>query len=135
MVDTAGRVLELGDFRFLSLANPKHAPYGRAAQEVLEARGLWQNLQSRIVRGENIGQAFQYVISGNAELGFVARSQVERPGEVIPGSWWEIPVDLYSPIAQQAVLLSESAAASELLDFVRGQESLDILRSYGYRIP
>lgn len=135
MVDTAGRVLELDGFRFLSLANPKHAPYGRAAQEVLEARDLWQSLQPRIVRGENIGQAFQYVISGNAELGFVARSQIYRPEEVIAGSWWKIPVDLYSPIAQQAVLLSESEAASELLDFVRGQESLEILRSYGYRTP
>lgn len=135
MVDPAGKVLGLGGFRFLSLANPKLAPYGRAAQEVLEARALWQSLQSRIVRGENIGQAFQYVISGNAELGFVARSQIDNPGEAIGGSWWEVPVDLYSPIAQQAVLLSESSAARELLTFVRGQEALDILRSYGYRTP
>lgn len=135
MVDNDGEVLELGLFRFLSLANPKHAPYGRAAQEVLEARGLWQSLRSRIVRGENIGQAFQYVISGNAELGFVARSQIEAPGEAITGSWWEIPADLYSPIAQQAVLLSENSAARELLEFVRGQDSVDILRSYGYGTP
>lgn len=135
MVDAAGKVLELGGFRFLSLANPKLAPYGRAAQEVLKGRALWQSLQPRMVRGENIGQAFQFVISGNAELGFVARSQIDKPGEAIAGSWWEIPVDLYSPIAQQAVLLSESTAARELLAFVRGQEALDILRSYGYRTP
>jgi len=134
-VDSAGRVLEQGRFRHLSLANPKLAPYGRAAQEVLEARGLWQSLQSRLVRGENIGQAFQYVSSGNADLGFVARSQIERPDQAIAGSWWEIPADLYSPIIQQAVLLRESSAAREFLSFVRGQEALDILRSYGYRTP
>lgn len=135
MVDSTGDVLESGEFRYLALANPKLAPYGRAAKEVLEGRGLWQSLQGRLVSGESIGQAFQFVASGNAELGFVARSQVQNPGQSVEGSWWEIPAELYSPIEQQAVLLGGGSAAREFLAFVRGPEALDILRSYGYGTP
>ena len=135
MVDAAGEVLEGGDFRHLALANPRLAPYGRAARQVLESRGLWESLQARIVRGENIAQAFQFVASGNAELGFVAGSQVERPGKPSTGSRWTIPEDLYPPIEQQAVLLEDEPVIREFLRFARGEEAQAIIRSHGYGLP
>jgi molybdate transport system substrate-binding protein len=134
-VDPAGELLEQGDFRHLALANPKLAPYGRAAREVLEQRHQWQDLQGRMVRGENIGQTFQFVKSGNAELGFVAWSQIQRPGQPLAGSWWEIPQALYSPIEQQAVLLKDNPVARDFLAFVSGTEALKIIGAYGYGTP
>ncbi len=134
-VDSTGKVLEQGDFRHLALANPRLAPYGRAAREVLEKRGLWEDLQNRMVRGENIGQAFQFVGSGNAELGFVAWSQVRRPDQPASGSWWEIPQELYSPIEQQAVLLKDNPVARDFIAYVRSEEVLEIIRAYGYGTP
>jgi molybdate transport system substrate-binding protein len=134
-VDHEGRVLKQGDFRYLAIANPDLAPYGRAAREVLQARGLWDSLGRRLVRGENIGQAFQFVKSGNAELGFVACSQVTRQGQPIEGSFWEVPQALYTPLRQQAVLLRESAAARAFLAFTRSREALKLIHDYGYDVP
>lgn len=134
-VDADGRILERVEFRHLAIANPKLAPYGWAAREVLEARGLWEELKGRLVRGENIGQAFQFVASENAELGFVARSQLVRPGRAIAGSYWDIPPELYSPIEQQAVLLQDSEAARAFLSFVRSEEAIRIIRDHGYEAP
>jgi len=134
-VDRDGRVLERGEFRHLAIANPKLAPYGRAAEEVLLAMGLWDRFGRRLVRGENIGQAYQFVSSGNAELGFVAYSQVRRPGRAIEGSWWNVPQTLYTPIEQQAVLLKDGEAARAFLSFVRSDEALEIIRDYGYDTP
>jgi molybdate transport system substrate-binding protein len=134
-VDPEGRVLETGDFRHLAIANPRIAPYGRAAREVLTAAGLWESLQPRLVRGENIAQAFQFVGSGNAELGFVARSQVQRPGGAIDGSWWEVPQSLYAPIVQQAVVLADDATARAFTDFLRSAEARKIISDYGYGLP
>jgi molybdate transport system substrate-binding protein len=131
-VDPAGAVLKHGDYRHLALANPTLAPYGRAAREVLQAQGLWQTLQPRLVRGESVGQAFQFVGSGNAPLGFVAWSQIQRPGETPSGSWWKIPETLYTPIAQQALLLNDSAPARAFLAFVRGPQARQIIQAYGY---
>ena len=131
-VDPAGNVLENGDFRYLAFANPRLAPFGKAAMEVLQKRGLWQVLQERFVRGENIGQTFQFVKSGNAELGFISMSQIKQPGKPMPGSWWEIPQSFYSPIEQQAVLLKDNDLARAFLIFVRSEEGLEIIRSYGY---
>ena len=134
-VDPHGRILEDGGFRHLAIANPGFAPYGKAAGEVLLARGLWDALGGRLVRGENIGQAFQFVHSGNAELGFVAWSQLKRPGQPLEGSYWEVPKALHSPIEQQAVLLKDSEAARAFLSFVRSGEGLGIIREYGYETP
>jgi molybdate transport system substrate-binding protein len=131
-VDPAGTILEHGDFRHLAVANPMLAPYGRAAREVLAKRGRWQALQHRMVRGENVSQAFQFVKSGNAELGFVARSQIHRQGRATTGSWWEIPDALYTPIEQQAVLLQDDSPARDFLIFVRSEEALKIIRAHGY---
>ncbi|MEA3301756.1 MAG: molybdate ABC transporter substrate-binding protein [Pseudomonadota bacterium] len=135
VVDAQGKVLQQGTFRHLAIASPKLAPYGRAARQVLLERGIWDTLQGRMVRGENIGQTFQFVKSGNAELGFIALSQIKHPARAIEGSLWEVPQSLYSPIEQQAVLLRESDAARAFLAFVKSDESLEIMRGFGYATP
>ena len=134
-VDAQGKILETGNFQHLAMANPRLAPYGKAAQEVLEYRGLWEILKSRAVLGENIAQTFQFVKSGNAWLGFVAWSQIKRPGQAVSGSYWNIPADLYTPIEQQAVLLNGSKAAQEFVRFVQSEESRQLIRSFGYDLP
>jgi molybdate transport system substrate-binding protein len=134
-VDSQGKILEHGTFRYLAIANPKLAPYGKAAQQILQYRGLWTTFRKRLVRGENIGQTYQYVMSGNAELGFVAYSQVKRPDHPLTGSVWEVPNNLYTPIKQQAVLLKDNAVAREFLLFIRSEEILKIIHEYGYDTP
>ena len=135
-VDAEGRVLERGDFRHLAIANPRLAPYGGAAQEVLQARGLWERLQHRLVRGENLGQTHQFVRSGNAELGFVALSQLVSPEQDLEeGSHWAVPEALHTPILQQAVLLRDTEAARAFSAYVRTDEARSVLRSYGYETP
>jgi molybdate transport system substrate-binding protein len=134
-VDAQGRILEGGDFRYLAIANPELAPYGKAAQQVLQTRGLWGQLKARLVRGENIGQTFQFVKSGNAELGFVAYSQVKRPAQPLAGSLWQVPQTLYTPIEQQAVLLRESDATRAFMLYVRSDDALKIIHDYGYDTP
>lgn len=134
-VDSEGDVLAREDFSYLAIANPRLAPYGRAAEEILRARGLWHKLHARMVRGENIGQAFQFVRSGNAELGFVAGSQVRNMGHPVKGSLWEVPQVLYSPVEQQAVLLKENAVARAFLSFVKSDESRALVREFGYATP
>jgi molybdate transport system substrate-binding protein len=131
-VDGQGTVLENGDFRHLAIANPELAPYGAAAREVLAARGVWDRLQPRLVTGQDIGQTYSFIKTGNAELGFVAWAQLCRPGEPIAGSYWLVPESLHRPIEQEAVLLRDTAAARALLEFVRGAEARAIIRSFGY---
>lgn len=135
-VDTSGDVLAQGGFRYLALANPELAPYGRAARETLESLGVWGQLDGRMVRGENVAQAFQFVASGNAELGLVALSQVERGGRAtVPGSYWKVPPDLHRPIEQQAILLTDNDVARAFLEFLRNDEARAIIRQYGYTTP
>ena len=134
-VDSEGRVLSDGAFRFLAIAHPDLAPYGRAAREVLQAKGLWEDLSDRIVRGENISQAYHFVTSGNAELGFVAASQVIRPGKQFQGSLWAVPDSLYTPIEQQVVLLRDVEAARDFLEFVKSEEAVQIIHDFGYDTP
>jgi len=134
-VDANGDLLARGGFRHLAIANPDLAPYGRAARQVLQARGLWKILQRRLVRGENIGQAFQFVKSGNAECGFVAFSQLKQPGQPIRGSYWDVPQVLYTPIEQQAVILNDRQAVHALVSFVRSIHGMKLIREYGYDTP
>jgi len=134
-VDSLGQVLTLDKFRFLAMANPDLAPYGKAAREVLEAKGVWDELQGRIVQGENIGQSFQFVRSGNAELGFVAYSQVMGNGGRTEGSIWLVPDSLYKPIEQQAVILRDAPGARAFVAFVRGDEGQKIIHDFGYETP
>lgn len=137
LVDQRGEVLERGAFRHLAIANPRLAPYGKAAQQALQSLELWSSLEDRLVFGENIGHAFQFVKSGNAELGLVAYSQVVRPGNenAVKGSIWELPASLYSPIEQQAVALVDTAPVRAFLDYVRSDEARTIIRSHGYTAP
>lgn len=133
-VDSRGEILKVGKFRHLAIANPALAPYGQAAREVIEGLGLWQELQQRLVRGENVGQAFLYVSSGNAKLGFVAWSQLRRKNRPVRGSYWLVPDDLHSPIEQQAVLLRDNEAARAFMTFVRSSEASSIISADGYQI-
>ena len=131
VVDARGEVLAADSRSRLAIANPELAPYGRAARAVLEARGLWDLLGPRIVRGENVGQTFQFVSSGNARLGFVAKAQLlAAAGE--GGSRWEVPSSLHPPIRQEAVLLRDRAAAKRFLAFVRSPEGRRIIARHGY---
>jgi molybdate transport system substrate-binding protein len=134
-VDPDGKRLERGGYRFLSIANPTLAPYGRAARQVLEALDLWESLQPRLVRGENIGQAHQFVVSGNADLGFVAHAQVALPGMPATGSRWDVPQSYYDPIEQHAVLLRDTPATRAFAEYLRGDEARAIIRSHGYTTP
>jgi molybdate transport system substrate-binding protein len=131
-VDADGAVLATGSFRHLAVANPELAPYGAAARDVLTARGLWERLKPRLVTGQDIGQAFSFVQTGNAELGFVAWAQIKQPRGEIAGSYWLVPESLHRPIEQEAVLLRDVSAARALLEFVKGPEAREIIRSYGY---
>lgn len=120
----------------LAVANPKTAPYGRAAQQTLERLGLWKKLQPFLVRGENIAQTLQFVATGNARLGFVARSQLKDPRFKLKGSRWEVPVDMHEPILQQAILLKPGLAnssAKQFMEYVKGSAAKKIIRNYGYR--
>ena len=134
-VDPQGQVLSTGGFKHLALADPKLAPYGAAALEVLNAQGLLDKLQPLFVQGENISQTYQFISTGNAELGFVALSQVIENGRIGSGSAWIIPENLYSPILQEAILLktgAENPAALALLEFLKSPEALAIIEHYGY---
>ncbi len=128
--------LESGDFRHLAIANPRLAPYGRAAKEALEHMGQLDAAEGKLVTGENIAQTWQFVATGNAELGFVALSQVIDGGEVPPDAW-VVPREFHAPIRQDAVLLASAAdkpAARALLEFLRSPEAAAIIRAFGYDV-
>jgi molybdate transport system substrate-binding protein len=131
-VDADGKVLAAAGFRFLAIANPELAPYGAAARDVLEGLGLWERLQDRLVQGQDIGQTLSFVYTRSAELGFVAYSQLRNPDRPIEGSHWLVPAALHQPIEQQAVLLEDTPAAREFLEFVKSEQGRDLIRSYGY---
>jgi len=136
-VDAKGEVLKKGDFNKLALANPKLAPYGLAAVETLTKLGLLGTVQSKFVQGENIAQTFQFVSTGNAELGFVALSQVMKDGRISAGSAWIVPPSLHTPIRQDAVILEkgkDNAAAEALMKYLKGDKAKVIIRSYGYEM-
>lgn len=126
---TLEQALQDKKFQRLAIANPKLAPYGKAAEHVLTKAGLWRGLQGKLVRGENVGQTFQFVQTGNAELGFVAQSQVKAHKK---GSFLEVPQTLYEPIQQQAVLLTDNPAALEFVQFVQQQAAQLVIREHGY---
>jgi molybdate transport system substrate-binding protein len=131
-VDEGGAVLKRGTFRFLAIANPDLAPYGAAAREVLMALNVWNTLQSRLVQGQDVGQTYSFVHSGNAELGFVAYSQIKQPADEVAGSYWLVPVSLHRPIAQEAVVLREAPAAREFVAFIKSPAAREVIRRHGY---
>jgi molybdate transport system substrate-binding protein len=161
-VDDQGAVLAAGKFTHLAIANPKVAPYGAAGLEVLKARGLTEAVTSKLVTGESIAQAYQFVSTGNAELGFVALSQVigagpppadQRPlgglapkapegsaiwpGRPVQGSYWRVPPALYREIRQDAVLLKtgeKNPAAAALLAYLKTEPARRVIQAYGYGV-
>lgn len=137
VVDDQGAVLKTGSFAHLALANPDTAPYGKAAIETLKKLNLLTALQPKFVQGDNITQTFQFVSTGNAELGFVALSQVWKDGKLTHGSAWIVTPSLYEPLHQDAVLLnkgSDKPAARALLDYLKSTAAQQIIRRYGYDI-
>lgn len=138
VVDSNGEVIRNASFKRLAIANPKLAPYGAAAQQTLEKMGVWSALQSKLVLGENIAQTLQFVASGNAELGFVAFSQIQEGAKTSAGSHWLVPQSLYDPIRQDAVLLARgdgNQAARMFLDFLRSRPARELIRAAGYDLP
>lgn len=135
MVDDQGEVLRSGTFKRIAVANPKLAPYGTAAMEVLTKLGLLADLQPKMVQGDNIAQTYQFVATENAQLGFVALSQVIRDGKISQGSAWVVPAHLHAPIRQDALLLrsgKENPAATALMVFLKGEKAQAVIRSFGY---
>lgn len=137
-VDEQGQILAKGGFSHLALADPKLAPYGVAAVQVINNMGLTEKLQPLLVQGENISQAHQFVGTGNAELGFVALSQVIKDGKIGEGSGWIVPASMHTPIRQDAVLLKtgeENPAAPALLNYLKSTQAKAIIAKYGYGLP
>ena len=135
LVDDKGEVLRKGSFERLAMADPKLAPYGAAAVESLTRLGLLPSLQARLVQGESIAQAYQFVATGNAPLGFVALSQVTSEGRLTEGSAWVVPANLHTPIRQDAVVLAmgrDNSAAAAFMAYLKGDKARAIIRSFGY---
>ena len=137
LVDDRGDVLKGRRFERIALAEPKLAPYGAAAIQVLNGMGLTAALTPMFVQGENIAQTYQFVASGNAQLGFVALSQVVADGKLTHGSVWIVPANLHRPIRQDALLLNaakDNPAAVALLAYLRSERARSLLRSFGYEL-
>lgn len=139
-------ILKTDEFNKLALANPRLAPYGLAAQQTLAALGLKELTQPKWVVGENIAQTYQFVSTGNAELGFVAKSQVVdnlsdhvfENEQMLSGSGWLVPSDMHRPIRQDAVILNRAAnrkVVSEFVSYVRSAAGAAVIKGYGYEVP
>lgn len=138
MITNSADVLRADRFNKLALANPKLAPYGAAALETIERMGLRQALAPKMVQGQNIAQTFQFVASGNAQLGFVALSQVIAVDGFVAGSGWIVPADYHSPIKQDAVLLKagqDNEVAKVLLSYLQTDKVKQLIESFGYQVP
>lgn len=134
-VDAKGDILKKNTFAHIALATPKLAPYGLAAEEAMKKLGVYDALQPKFVRGESIGQTFTFVSTGNAELGFVALSQVYEGGKIKSGSGWIVPASLHNPIRQDAVILNkgkDNKAAAELTKYLQSESVKTVIRSFGY---
>ncbi|MBK1706920.1 molybdate ABC transporter substrate-binding protein [Halochromatium glycolicum] len=134
-VEDGPALLESGDFNKLSIANPKLAPYGEASVQTLEALGVEQAIEPKLVMGENIAQAYQFVDTGNADIGFVALSQVMQGGEIVKGSGWIVPGEMHAPIRQDAVILEsgkDNPAVTELFAYLQGEKAKAIIHDFGY---
>ncbi len=142
LVDDKGEVLHSPHFEKLgihkiAMADPKLAPYGAAAMEVIQRLDVQANVVPRLVQGESIGQTYQFVSTENAQLGFVAVSQISVDGRLTQGSAWLIPPHLHTPLKQDAVLLkvgADNVAAVALLKYLRSDKAKAIIRSHGYAL-
>ncbi len=138
LVDGNGQILKSNSIQRIAVANPKLAPYGAAALETITRLGLLNELQPKLVQGDNISQTYQFISTQNAPIGFVALSQIYANDAITSGSAWIVPSHLYKPIAQDAILLrkgSDNAAAKALMLYLKGEKALQIIKSYGYLVP
>jgi molybdate transport system substrate-binding protein len=136
LVDDQGKILKTGNFSKIAIANPKLAPYGSAAIEVLNRMGIMSQVRPKIVEGSNIAQAYQFVFSENASLGFVAMSQVYEDGKLKQGSGWIVPAKMYSPIKQDAILLNSghnNPAAIALMTYLQSEAAKAVIHKFGYQ--
>ncbi len=138
LVNGKGEILKKGSFKHLAIANPKTAPYGAAALQTMDKLGVTATLKPLFVQGENISQTQQFVVTGAAELGFIAFSQVIKNGKVGSGSGWIVPGNFYDPIRQDVVILAkgkDKAASLALMNYLKTPKAREIIASFGYSLP
>ena len=131
-------VLREPGIRKIAIANPKHAPYGRAAVAAMETFKVYESVKDKLILGENISQAAQFIESGACEIGVIALSLAVAPAMSGKGVYWEIPAEAYPPLEQGAVILKQSKspeAARRFLEFLQGSQGQDIMRRYGFTLP
>lgn len=136
-VEQGGDVLKTDKFKFIAIANAKVAPYGRAAVQTMQKLGVLMKIEPRVVQGESISQTFQFVTSGNAQLGFVALSQVWENGKLKSGSAWIVPEAMHEQLKQDVVLLNagkDSQAAVALMDYLKSDKARKFIERYGYKL-
>jgi molybdate transport system substrate-binding protein len=137
-VDDKGLVLNRGNFNLLAIANPVNSPYGVAAKETLTKLTMWNAMQRKLDKGDDVIQTFQFAATERTELAFIALSQVMHDGKVTAGSWWLVPPEMHNPIRQSAVLLSgakDPAAAKAFLGFLKSEKATKVMRGFGYESP
>lgn len=138
LVDAKGAVLRNGNFAKLAIANYRFSPYGVAAKQTLEKLAMWNGMQRKLTKGDDAAHAYELAATENADLAFVAISQLRNAGKPATGSSWVVPDDLHAPIRQSAVLLSsakDNAAAQALLDLLKGKKAATVIREFGYELP
>ena len=134
-IDLENLAVNFDKIRYLAIANPRWAPYGLAAQQVLQANDLWKNWQSKLVMGRNINETLQFIIAGHADLGFIALSQLRALSLDEQGAVWLVPSELYTPIQQQAVLLTDKLAAKQFVEFMQQDKIRILIKNAGYSLP
>lgn len=125
-----------GKFEHLAIANPKLAPYGLAAQQAMTKMGLWDTVSDKLVMGKGLNPTYQYIVTGNAQLGFIAKSQVYKEGQYKAGSYWQVPAEDYKEILQDAVTLESgktNKAVSSFLEYLKTDRAQAIIKSFGYK--
>lgn len=137
LIDQGGDVLKTDKFKFIAIANAKVAPYGRAAVQTMQKLGVLMNIEPRVVQGESISQTFQFVTSGNAQLGFVSLSQILENGKLKTGSAWLVPEAMHEQLKQDVVLLNhgkDSKAATALINYLKSDKTRKLIERYGYKL-
>ena len=128
-------ILQKMNFHLLAITNPRLSPYGQAAQEILEKIDVWEDIQDKLVLGENIGQTYQFAIGGDVELAVIAFSQIIYGNYMQAGSHWQIPETYYTPLEQQGILLTDNPAAQEFIYFMQSTRGQQIILGNGYLVP
>lgn len=135
LVDDKGAVLRKGNYDRVAIANPLYSPYGTAAKEALTKLTMWNAIQRKLTKGEDVKETYQLAVTEEADLAFLALSQVMRDGKVTKGSWWVVPTERHNPIRQSAVQLTggkDQEAAKAFMDFLKSEKARTVMRGYGY---